>query len=255
MSKKVVVIIQARMASSRLPGKILKQIGEMPMLAWVVERSQRAMKVDDVVIATTDDPSDDAVAGYCEEQGYTFVRGSMHDVLDRYYQTAKKQGADVIVRLTADCPLIDPEMLDSNIKTFLETDPPLDFAANRLPPPHKRTVPIGLDTEICTFDALETAWKEAEETHQREHVMPFFYEQPERFNILHILHEPDYGDLRWTVDTREDLELVRKIVTHFEGRDDFSWLEALDLVQSDLEMMNVNVDVKHKDYREVDDRQ
>lgn len=225
----------------------------MPMLGWVVARARRASLVDMVVVATTDDASDDAAAVFCEEAGYACTRGSMHDVLDRYYQAAKAYQADVVVRLTADCPLIDPEMLDSNIKTFLEADPPLDFAANRLP--MERTVPIGLDTEICTFAALETAWKEAKEPHQREHVMPFFYEQPERFNILHILHEPDYGHLRWTVDTPEDLELLRRIAGHFEGRDDFSWLEVLDLVKSDPEMMSVNADVKHKDYREVDDRQ
>jgi spore coat polysaccharide biosynthesis protein SpsF len=250
--KKVVCIIQARMASSRLPGKILKGLGHQPVLAWMVNRARRAKLVDDVVIATTTDPDDDAVATFGEQNGVPFYRGSMHDVLDRYYQAAKLQSADVIVRLTGDCPFIDSHMLDENIHTFLESDPPLDFAANRLP--MDRTVPIGLDTEICTFLALETAWKETKEPHHREHVMPYFYEHPERFNILHIKHKPDYGHLRWTVDTPEDLEFLQKIAAHFSGRDDFNWLDVLEYVEAHPELSAINAQVRHKDYREVDER-
>ena len=249
---KIVVIIQARMASSRLPGKILKTLGHRPALDWMMVRAARAKLVDQVVVATTVDPSDDPVAAFCEAQGYATTRGSMHDVLDRYYQTAKQFDADVIVRLTADCPLIDPDMLNDNIQTFLDAQPPLDFAANRLP--MDRTVPIGLDTEICTRAALDRVWTEAQEPHHREHVMPYFYEHPEIFSILHIRHEPDYGDLRWTIDTPEDLVLLRQIVSHFEGRDDFSWLDVLAVVQQHPELGAVNAEVRHKDYREVDDR-
>ncbi len=253
MSKpKVVCIIQARMAASRLPGKVLKELGDKPMLAWMVVRARRAKFIDEVVVATTTDPEDDVVAFFCEEQGYPFYRGSMHDVLDRYYQAARLFEAKVIVRLTADCPLIDPGMLDSNIQTFLDADPPLDFAANRLP--MERTVPIGLDTEICTFSALETAWREAKEPHHREHVMPFFYEHPERFNNLHITHEPDCGHLRWTVDTPEDWMLLKEIVAHFDGRDDFRWEEVLALVKAQPELSEINAEVEHKDYRDVDER-
>lgn len=250
--KRVVAIIQARMASSRLPGKILKDLGGQPVLAWVVERARRAAMIAEVVVATTDDPEDDQVASFCEKNSYSHTRGSMHDVLDRYYQAAKVHHADVIVRLTADCPLIDPGMLDANLQTFLEAKPPLDFAANRLPT--VRTVPIGLDTEICTFQALETVWHEAQKPHHREHVMPYFYERPERFTILHIQHQPDYGHLRWTVDTPEDLALLRDIVGHFEGRDDFSWTDVLKLVEARPELMAINAEVQHKDYREVDER-
>ncbi len=241
------------MASSRLPGKILKPLGHLPVLAWMVVRARRARSIDEVVVATTLDPSDDAVAEFCQAQGYAFTRGSMHDVLDRYYQAARAFQAEVIVRLTADCPFIDPAMLDDNLATFFRADPPLDFAANRLP--MTRTVPIGLDTEICTFTALERVWREAKEKHQREHVMPYFYENPDKFNILHILHEPDYGHLRWTVDTPEDLEMLRRIAAYFEGRDDFSWLEVLTLVQAHPELGEINANVRHKDYREVDERQ
>jgi spore coat polysaccharide biosynthesis protein SpsF len=248
----IVCIIQARMAASRLPGKVLKDLGGQPVLAWVVKRARRAERIDEVVVATTIEPEDDEVEAFCHERGYPVYRGSMHDVLDRYYKTARLYTADVIVRVTADCPFIDPGMLDANIQTFLEADPPLDFATNRLP--MDRTVPIGLDTEICTFVALETAWKEAREPHHREHVMPYFYEHPERFNTLHIRHDPDYGHLRWTVDVPEDLELLRRIVAHFKDRDDFSWEEILALVEANPELTKINADVQHKDYRDVDKR-
>jgi spore coat polysaccharide biosynthesis protein SpsF len=254
MKKNIVAIIQARMASSRLPGKVLQELGHLPILGWMVRRARRANMIDRVVVATTNDPSDDPVAKYCLAEGIAMTRGSMHDVLDRYYQSARHFKADVVVRLTCDCPLIDPEMLDANLDVFMKADPPLDFAANRLPPPYERTIPIGLDAEYCTFEALEYVWKVADEKHQREHVMPYFYEHPEKFNILHITHEPDYGQYRWTVDTPEDLELLRKIAAHFPRRDDFSWLEVLELVQKHPELAEFNIDIEHKDYREIDER-
>jgi len=133
-------------------------------------------------------------------------------------------------------------------------DTPYDFAANRLPPPWGRTYPIGLDTEVCTFHALETAWKEAREPHQREHVMPYFYDHQERFRILLVNHDQDYGDMRWTVDTAEDLELVRQIFARFAPRGDFSWLEVLELFQREPELARINAQVRHKTYDEVDNR-
>ncbi|MDH3942532.1 MAG: glycosyltransferase family protein [Anaerolineae bacterium] len=250
--KNVVVIIQARMAASRLPGKVLEQLEGRPVLAWVVARALRAEQVSEVVVATTDQPEDDVVAEFCEAEQIHHFRGSMHDVLDRYYHAAKQYKAEVVVRLTADCPFIDPAEIDRLLAVFLAADPPLDFAANRLP--MHRTIPIGLDAEVCTMDALETAWQEAVEPHQREHVMPFFYENTARFNTMHLTQRPDYGHLRWTVDTRQDLDLVRQIAAHFDGRDDFSWKEILALYEKHPELAVVNEDVRHKDYREVDDR-
>jgi spore coat polysaccharide biosynthesis protein SpsF len=252
---KVVAIIQARMAASRLPGKVLKELGHLPVLGWMVVRARRAALIDEVVVATTTDPSDDPVAAYCRENGITFSRGSMNDVLDRYYQAAKAHRAEVIVRLTADCPFIDPDMMDDNLTEFLSAEPRLDFAANRMPPPFTRTIPIGLDAEYCWFDGLETVWREAAEKHHREHVMPYFYEHPERFNLRHFTHDPDYGHLRWTVDTPEDLALLRSIVAHFPRRDDFSWQEVLAIVQQYPELAQINADIRHKNYREVDDRE
>lgn len=249
---RTVAIIQARMSSSRLPGKVLADLGGQPALAWMTRRAARATRIDDVVVATTTDASDDPVAAWCAAENVPVYRGSMHDVLDRYLGAAREFDAGIIVRLTGDCPFIDPQMLDDNLKTFHDHRPPLDFAANRLP--GDRTVPIGLDTEICTRAALERAGREATGPHQREHAMPYFYENPDKFNILHIRHTPDYGHLRWTLDTPEDLTLLRAIVAHFTD-DGFSWLDVLKLVEGHPELNEINAGVRHKDYREVDDRQ
>jgi spore coat polysaccharide biosynthesis protein SpsF len=247
---RVVTIIQARMSSSRLPGKVLKDIAGKPMLAWVVERSRLSRMVDEVVVATSIDPSDDPVESLCIERGYRVYRGDLYDVLDRYYQVARLYHADVIVRLTGDCPLIDPGVIDHTLEEFYKAG--VDFAANRLPPPWKRTYPIGLDTEVCTFEALQRAWKEAKETYQREHVMPYFYDQEGRFRILLVNHDPDFGSLRWTVDTPEDLDLVRRIFVHFQPREDFSWLEVLELFKRHPELAAINQSIKAKMTQEVD---
>lgn len=250
------------------------------MLAWVVERARRALSLTKVIVATTSDPSDDAIQALCQERGYPVYRGSAFDVLDRYYQAARQHQAEIVVRITADCPLIDPGLIDEAIDTFTGADErssgtatqdslslipnsqlqtpnspfPFDFVANRLPPPWGRTYPVGLDLEVCSFSALELAWREADQPHQREHVMPFFYEQPERFRIQLLNHDTDYGHLRWTVDTAQDLELLRAIAAHFDGRDDFTWLEVLELVKDNPDLVQINALVKPKDYRAVDAR-
>lgn len=271
----ITAIIQARMGSSRLPGKVLRDIAGQPMLARVVARTRQAQTIDTVAVATTSEASDDPLAAYCQAQDIPCLRGSLFDVLDRYYQAACQlvPRPAVIVRITADCPLIDPAIIDRTVRAFLgQTHPTdylltptgpqpvllnpqsFDFAANRLPPPWGRTYPIGLDTEVCTFDGLATIWREAAEPHQREHVMPYFYDHQERFRILLVNHDQDYGALRWTVDTPEDLELLQRIYAHFPGRDDFSWLEVLDLFQRQPELAQINAAVQHKHYRQVDER-
>jgi spore coat polysaccharide biosynthesis protein SpsF len=245
---RTIAIIQARMSSSRLPGKVLMDINGLPMLAWVVERARRARTLDGVMVATTTDPSDDAIEAFCQQRGYAVSRGSLLDVLDRYYHAALAARAQVIVRLTADCPLMDPDLIDEMVFKFCEAR--VDFAADRLPPPWKRTIPIGLDIEVCSFTALERAWKEAKEPFEREHVMPYFYDQDGRFRILVVEHAPDYGSLRWTVDTAEDLEVLRRITAHFSPRIDFSWSEVLNLVENQPELNQINSSVHHKHLKE-----
>ncbi len=281
---KTIAIIQARMSSSRLPGKVLLDLGGKPMLEWVVERTRRAQLVNQVVVASTLDPSDDPIFEFCNQKDYRVGRGSVNDVLDRYYQTAKHFHANVVVRITADCPLIDPGLIDEAVRLLLSDTGALDlrmklsatrfdFVANRLPPPWGRTYPIGLDVEVFTFDSLERAWRTAIPKHQREHVTPFLYEgtpidqlkysipntpyssamTPDGQHIALLHHTPDYGDLRWTVDTPEDLELVRKIVSYFPD-DTFTWKDVLALVQSHSELTRINAQVQHKTHLDVDER-
>ena len=270
MKPNVVAIIQGRMSSSRLPGKILADIAGQPMLQRVFVRTSRSASVSQTIFATTTDASDDPVAEYCHFSGIPFTRGSLYDVLDRYYQTAKQAKADVVVRITADCPVIDPELIDAVVNTLLETgDLRFDFVANRLPPPYHRTYPIGLDIEACTFKVLEQAWKKAKEPQHREHVMPYLYEgvqliadnrslqtgiSPRGYNIALLHHTTDFGDYRWTVDTPEDLEFMRQVYAHFNGRDDFSWKEVLDLVHDNPELMKINAGVEHKTLNDIDKR-
>jgi len=284
MKPKVVAIIQGRMSSSRLPGKILADIAGQPMLQRVFIRTSRAATVSETVFATTTDPSDDPVAEYCDFSGIPFTRGSLFDVLDRYYQSAKEAKADVVVRITADCPVIDPGLIDDVVNTVISNSVignwEFDFAANRLPPPWGRTYPIGLDTEVCPFAVLERAWKEAKEPQHREHVMPYFYEgaqfeskvksrksdlrpltfdfeqgvSPRGFRIALLHHPTDFGDYRWTVDTPKDLEFIRQVYHRFDGRDDFSWKDVLELVHDEPDLMKINAGVQHKTLKDIDKR-
>ncbi len=255
------------MSSSRLPGKILADIAGQPMLQRVFIRTSRAATVTETMFATTTDSSDDPVAEYCDFSGIPFTRGSLYDVLDRYYQAAKPAKADVVVRITADCPAIDPVLIDDVVNTLLQGE--YDFVCNRLPPPWHRTYPIGLDVEACTFKALEKAWKEAKEPPHREHAMPYFYEgvelsvisrqlskgvSPRGLRIALLNHTTDFGDYRWTVDTPEDLEFMRQVYSRFNGRDDFTWKEVLDLVHDEPELMKINSGVHHKTLKDIDKR-
>ena len=220
------------------------------MLDWVVERSRMANLINQVVVATTTETSDDLIVDFCIKRGYPVTRGSMTDVLDRYYQTARQYGADIVVRLTSDCPLIDPGLINETISKLIENE--VDFAANRLPPPFKRTYPIGMDTEVVTMQALEKAWYLADQPYEREHVMPYFYEKPGRFKILQVDYPINYGDRRWTVDTAEDLILIREIITRFDGRMDFTWLDILELFEKEPDLANINAMIQHKTYLDVD---
>jgi len=272
MRPRTIAIIQARMGATRLPGKVLHDIAGQPMLVRVVERTRRASLLDGFVVATTTEVHDDALYELCRERGYPCYRGEQQDVLDRYYQAARQTGADVIVRITADCPVIDPLLINETVQLVtghysLVTDH-FDFAANRLPPPWGRTYPIGLDVEACTFAALERAWQEATEPYQREHVMPYLYEgvnlqpatcnlqlatrnlqlgtSPRGFRVALLNHDPDYGALRWTVDTPEDLELIRQVYARFGGHDDFGWRDILALFEREPELTKLNALINAK---------
>jgi spore coat polysaccharide biosynthesis protein SpsF len=243
---KTVAIIQARMSSTRLPGKVLKVVAGRTILDRMVERVQKAKHVDETVVATTIDSSDDAIASWCVEAGVVCYRGSLQDVLDRYYQAAVLHHADIIVRLTGDCPLIDPDLIDAVVDALIKEK--ADFACNRLPPPMTRTYPIGLDVEACTFTALQHAWNEAIEKHEREHVLPYLYAVPGRFKVVQLNHSTDLGKMRWTLDTPEDLKLLEQVYARFSGRNEFSWLDVLELFEKEPQLAEINNQVQHKSY-------
>ena len=248
---KTVAIIQARMGSSRLPGKVLLDLAGRSVLDRVIARLRRARLIDALMVATTADSSDDPLALHCMEEGIACSRGSVFDVLDRYRQAAAASGAEVIVRVTADCPMIDPEEVDRVIATFQESG--CDFAANRLPPPFERSTPIGMDTEVCSRAALERAWQEAHEPYEREHVMPYLYAVPGRFKEQVLDMRPPWGicALRWTPPGPGDGRLV---YAYFGGRDDFSLQELLAANEAHPEWQAMVSTVVHKGFRDVDAR-
>jgi len=242
----IVAIIQARMASTRLPGKVLADISGQPMLVHVVERVNSASSLSRVVVATTTDASDEPIAQLCAERGYSCLRGHPIDVLDRYVQSAREFDAEIIVRITADCPLMDPALIDRTVSAFIEADPPADFAANRFP--GRRVYPIGEDVEVCSIAALEKAWREADQPDQREHVMPYLYQVEGRFRVVFLESKRDLGDLRWTVDTAEDLAFVREIFKRFDGRTDFNLEEIVALIKREPELAEINAQVEQKPF-------
>jgi len=239
---KTIAIIQARMGSTRLPGKVLQDLAGEPMLARVVNRVGRAKTLQEVVIATTTNALDDVIIKLCEAHDWSWFRGSEEDVLDRYYQAAKKYQADLIVRITSDCPLIEPEIVDQVVQEFLERQPELDYASNTWP---QRTFPRGLDTEVMRIDALDRAWREDRNPTWREHVTPYIYRNPDRFRIHNVLSQADYSALRWTVDTPEDLTFVRQIYDYF-GHDHFCWRKVLKVLEEHPAWLEINRHVQQK---------
>jgi spore coat polysaccharide biosynthesis protein SpsF len=251
-SRRVVAIIQARMGSSRLPGKVLLDIHGAPMLLRVAQRVAGAKTIDQVVVATSASKDDDPVAEICRREGLACFRGHATDVLDRVHAAAEEHGANVVVRITGDCPVIDPQVIDQTVQAFLESDPPVDLALNRFV--DDRTFPIGLDTEVCSYEALDTAWKHADKGYQREHVMPFLYDPPGRFRVLHVRSDGDFGGYRWTVDTPEDLAFVRAVYAHFAPDETFGWRDILELVRARPDLAALNANVQHKPLRSIDER-
>jgi spore coat polysaccharide biosynthesis protein SpsF len=237
---KIVAIIQARMGSSRLPGKALKDIHGRSMLARVVRRTCRSALIDCLVVATTEKKADDAIVNECGHLGVSCLRGSEDDVLDRYYQAARAFSAEVVVRITSDCPLIDPEIIDRIIKSFLENN--ADYASNTL----ESTFPRGLDVEVFTFKALEEAWQNATKKFEHVHVTPYFYLHPEQFKIFSVTIKDNFSNYRWTVDTQEDLDLIRTVYKKIDKDDDFSWKDALRLFDDEPNLADINQHIRQK---------
>ena len=228
------------MGSTRLPGKVLMDLGGKTVLARVVDRLRRASRVDEIVVATTSSAADDGIVRECHHLKVEYFRGSENDVLDRYYRAARAGAAGVVVRITSDCPVIDPQLVDEMIGFFHQQCG--DYASNVFP----RTYPRGLDTEVFTTAVLEQAWHDAHEPYQREHVTPYFYQHPELFRLASLHAQVDYSQYRWTLDTAADLELLRAIYAHFSNQDDFSWSEVIALIEREPELAELNSHVVQK---------
>lgn len=241
---KIVTIIQARMGSTRLPGKIMKDLGGATVLARVVRRVRRAPLLGEVVIATTTEPADDVILQEGRRLSVQVFRGDESDVLDRYYRAAQLAKPEAVVRITSDCPLIEPEITEHTVRRFLDQQP--DYASNAL----ERTYPRGLDTEVMTQQTLARAWQEAQQPYQRSHVTPYIYENPSRFRILSVTGDTDYSGHRWTVDTPEDLTFVRKVYERFDNDDSFHWKQVLALVDREPDLMDLNRNVRQKQLQE-----
>jgi spore coat polysaccharide biosynthesis protein SpsF len=243
---RTVAIIQARMGSTRLPGKVLKDVVGQTVLARVVQRTQKCRLVDQVVVATSSASSDNAIVDACDRLCVPCFCGSELDVLDRFLQAAETYSASTCVRITADCPLIDPEVSDHIVSRFVRSAPPVDYASNKIP----QSYPRGLDTEVFTVDALRRAHRLATHDYERSHVTIYMYEHPARFRLLSIVSDVDRADWRWTVDTPEDLEFVRAIYERLGPSGDFGWRDVIGLLEREPSLREMNSHVVQKAVRE-----
>lgn len=242
----VLAIIQARMGSTRLPGKILKEVNGKPLLAYQIERVRQSKCIDEIVIATTVEQKDDQIVAFCKHYNVEYYRGSENDVLTRYYETAQKFGGDIIVRLTSDCPIIDPVVIDETIRYYIDHASDFDYVSNTI----ERTYPRGLDTEVFSEGALEKAYNNATLERDREHVTAYMYSNPEKFRIGSISNSLNLGCYRWTVDTVEDYELVKQILMSiYPLNRAFSWKDVLSLLAEHPEWNDINAMIEQKKYK------
>jgi spore coat polysaccharide biosynthesis protein SpsF len=243
---KVVAIIQARMGSTRLPGKVLRTLGTKSVLAHVICRVRSADKVDETIVATTDNSSDDAIEEEAGRWGAGVFRGSEEDVLSRYHGAAAVAKADLIVRVTSDCPLIDPEVIDEMVARFealVKSDDRPDYLSNTV----RRTYPRGLDVEIITFSALDKAFREANKPSEREHVTPYIWGHPDKFRLEGYASSDDFSRFRWTLDTAEDWSLLTRIFQQLDsGAAFFPTSNVIALFESQPELVKLNESVVQK---------
>jgi len=241
---KTIAIVQARMGSTRLAGKSLQEIGGWSMLARVVRRLQRSRRLSGVVVATTVGDVDQPIVEEAARLGVAVSRGSERDVLDRYHQAALAHPADAVLRITSDCPLIDPDVID-RVVTALDRER-ADYASNVLP----RTFPRGLDAEAITSAALERVWQSATQAHQREHVTLYVHDHTREFRTASVVHDEDLSHHRWTVDEPDDLLFVRAVYHAMGNRDDFAWTDVLDVLVREPALAAINAHVRQKTHVE-----
>jgi len=239
----IIAIIQARMGSTRLPGKIMKEILGKPVILWDLDRVSLSKLINKIVVAIPYGKENDVIVDTIKKYSDKILttRGSEDDVLDRYYQAALQTNADVVVRITSDCPLIDHAVIDHIIEQFLDHD--CDYCSNSL----TRTYPRGLDTEVFSFKALEEAWNEAKKYYEREHVTPYIIENPDKFKLLNVANDIDLSHLRWTLDTKEDFEFISAIYERIYSKKQlFLMDDILKLLSKEPELIDINRHVDQK---------
>lgn len=238
----VLGILQARVSSSRLPGKVLKPILGVPMLRHQLDRVRRARSMDAFIVATSTDASDDAIEALCAAAGVGCFRGSLDDVLDRFYQAALAYNPQHVVRLTGDCPLIDPDLIDRVVEFYLAGN--FDHAGNAVEP----MFPDGLDVEVLRFQVLEYAWRHASLPSHREHVTLFVHRSPDRFRVGSYRNVTDLSHLRWTVDEPEDFELIRRIYEALYPKNPaFTTEDILAFLSSQPDLLDLNRGIRRNE--------
>jgi len=235
----VAAFIQARVGSTRLPGKILADIAGKPLLAHVINRVNASKTIDSIVITTTTRQEDNPVRELASAQGVKYYSGNIDDVLDRFYQAALQFPADIIVRITSDDPFKDPEIIDK-ITSYLINHKKLDYVSNTIEP----TYPEGLDVEAFRFRALECAWKKARLPSEREHVTPYIWKNPDKFAIKNIKNSVDYSHLRWTIDFYEDLCFAREIYDRLSDRGIFLMQDIIETIRNEPDLAKINCSIE-----------
>jgi spore coat polysaccharide biosynthesis protein SpsF len=237
----IVIIIQARMGSTRLPGKVMLPLQGPTVLSHVIQRAKAVSNATVVCVATSTLSADDIIVNESVRNDALFYQGSESDVLSRYYEAALQEEADHIVRITSDCPLLDPQVVEHIIDVHLRTG--ADYTSNT----HQRTYPRGLDVEVFTMQSLKEAYEQADLPAQREHVTPFIYQNPDKYRMEHVLHEEDCSAHRWTLDTPEDWRVIQAIYEGlYSANPKFGWLDALQYVVSNPEISTWNEEVEQK---------
>lgn len=235
MAARVLAILQARMSSTRLPNKVLMPILGRPMLALQLERLKRCKSFSDLVVATSTEAADAPLAEMCAREGVACFRGDLNDVLDRFVAAARPYSPDIVVRLTGDCPLADPSLIDEIVTAFAASE--LDYLSNCEP----ATYPDGLDVEVLRFSSLETAWREAVLPSHREHVTPFVRRQPQRFKVGNKEAGQDRSGMRWTVDEPQDFEFVSKVYERlYPANPAFTTADVFELLAREPELAGIN---------------
>ncbi|KAB8135351.1 NTP transferase domain-containing protein [Gracilibacillus oryzae] len=240
---KTAAIIQARMGSTRLPGKVLRQVLGKPLLSYQLERIRQAEKVDEIIVATTTEEIDDEIVHFCQSENILCFRGSEQDVLSRYYEASKLTDANVIVRLTSDCPLIDPEVIDKVIGAYTESS---DYVSNVM----QRTYPRGMDVEVFSKELLGKIHQYAKTESDREHVTTYVRDQPDLFQVVDVLHDINYSKLRLTIDTAEDFQLVKNIMEALnQVKPQFRLDDIISVLNDHPEWLKINQHIEQKRWK------